>query len=351
MPAVIQEDSFCHRSGLQTEPTTDVGGGENVGWTDENDWTTFEINVPNSGHYNVTLRVASQFGGARIRLEEAGENGAKWAWFDIGSTGGWQNWKDVTETVYLDAGVQQIGLNWEVGGANLNYLKIVADSVCTDCASGSHIEAENYFAESGTDTEMTTDVGGGLNVGWLDSGDFLRYSINPAESGTYQFTFRVASEIDGAFGINNSQARVNVQSTGNWQNWTNVIQNVQLNAGEQTFELAVLSGGFNLNWFEFEKVNDLVDSDGDGVADSYDLCPATPTGLSVNENGCEVQTDSCDGVRAYPNWTTADYSGGPATHLETGEQMTFDGKLYVANWYTNSVPGSGAEWTFVKSCQ
>jgi len=37
------------------------------------------------------------------------------------------------------------------------------------------------------------------------------------------------------------------------------------------------------------------DTDGDGVKDGSDLCPATPAGAPVDENGCEFDTDG-DGV-------------------------------------------------------
>jgi outer membrane protein OmpA-like peptidoglycan-associated protein len=41
-----------------------------------------------------------------------------------------------------------------------------------------------------------------------------------------------------------------------------------------------------------------IDSDKDGVFDSYDTCPSTPIGAKVNKNGCPVDTDK-DGVVDY----------------------------------------------------
>ncbi len=40
------------------------------------------------------------------------------------------------------------------------------------------------------------------------------------------------------------------------------------------------------------------DSDGDGVIDKKDLCPDTPAGVAVDENGCPLDTDK-DGVYDY----------------------------------------------------
>ena len=73
--------------------------------------------------------------------------------------------------------------------------------------------------------------------------------------------------------------------------------------------------------------------------------------LAVNSVGCSLPTgDDCDGINPYPNWTTADYAGGPNTHNEAGEIMQYGGNAYSANWYTNSIPGSDNTWSFVRSC-
>jgi outer membrane protein OmpA-like peptidoglycan-associated protein len=41
--------------------------------------------------------------------------------------------------------------------------------------------------------------------------------------------------------------------------------------------------------------SDIIDSDGDGVADDMDKCPETPPGMAVDKNGCSVDADG-DGV-------------------------------------------------------
>ena len=47
-------------------------------------------------------------------------------------------------------------------------------------------------------TENTSDVGGGLNVGWQENGDWMNYNVNLANAGTYTVNFRVASFFAGA---------------------------------------------------------------------------------------------------------------------------------------------------------
>lgn len=43
-----------------------------------------------------------------------------------------------------------------------------------------------------------------------------------------------------------------------------------------------------------ESTKIVADSDADGVDDSIDLCPATPTGTTVNAHGCPVSLANCD---------------------------------------------------------
>lgn len=49
----------------------------------------------------------------------------------------------------------------------------------------------------GVDLESTTDTGGGHNIGWVRAGEWLKYSVNVAASGTYVLSLRVASAVSG----------------------------------------------------------------------------------------------------------------------------------------------------------
>jgi len=58
----------------------------------------------------------------------------------------------------------------------------------------------------------------------------------------------------------------------------------------------------------------------------------------------------CDGVNEYPNWTARNWFGGKYNHARAGDRMVHDNKLYKANWYTSSVPGSDYSWTALGAC-
>ncbi|WP_087016772.1 cellulose-binding domain-containing protein [Thaumasiovibrio subtropicus] len=51
-------------------------------------------------------------------------------------------------------------------------------------------------------------------------------------------------------------------------------------------------------------------------------------------------------IPVYPNWPQTDWSGAPS-HATGGDQMVYEGKVYQANYWTQSVPGSDGSWTLV----
>jgi chitinase len=123
VPGTIQAESFCQMSGIQTEATTDTGGGQNVGYIDAGDWMGYRINVPTTGTYTLSYRVASQAGGGSIRFEKLG-GGTVFGTLAVPSTGGWQTWTTITQSVNLTAGQQDVALAAAAGGFNINWFSL-----------------------------------------------------------------------------------------------------------------------------------------------------------------------------------------------------------------------------------
>lgn len=113
------------------------------------------------------------------------------------------------------------------------------------------------------DIEPTSDVGGGFNIGWIASGEWLHYTLNVQATAVYQFAFRVAS----ANGAGNIQVALDGRPlctvitplTGGWQTWQTVtVSNLVLQAGTRLLRLDFRVGGQNLNYFQITKQRDLV---------------------------------------------------------------------------------------------
>ena len=159
------------------------------------------------------------------------------------------------------------------------------------------VQVEDFIRMFGLGTEDTTDEGGGSNIGYTDTGDYADYKIFTNSSSKYTVDFRVASESNGGkislslVEENSSReyvvlSEVDFPSTGGWQEWTTITANLENNMPKGIFNLRlkVLDGGFNMNWMNFRDI----DSDLDGVYDSQDQCPNTPTGSKVDVNGCKI---------------------------------------------------------------
>ncbi len=130
IPVTIQAESYIAMSGVQTEATSDTGGGLNVGWTDAGDsmnYSNTRVNIPANGTYKITYRVASLNGGGSFAFKEAG--GATYDNVPVPKTSGWQSWTDVTRNVTLTAGVHQFAVAVTAGGFNLNWFRIESGSV------------------------------------------------------------------------------------------------------------------------------------------------------------------------------------------------------------------------------
>lgn len=206
------------------------------------------------------------------------------------------------------------------------------------------VEAEDYSAQSGIQTESTSDAGGGSSVGFIQNGDYLEFLVDVAQSKRYGISYRVAS--DGAGGNivlssgGSTLATTSISPTGGWQTWSTVTENVALTSGEQTWRLTFTGGSgylFNINYFT-------VGDTSDGTTPP----PPTPTqGVFLEQNGivameAESSSPNGDWDLATSQQLTDRYSGYKGTGVMLFNGRTEDGsgsgygsmlsyKFYVSN--------------------
>jgi endoglucanase len=218
----------------------------------------YSVNVSSAGTYAINLRLASPNGG---QLQIKNSAGTVLATVSVPNTGGYQNWQTVSTNVTLAAGTQTIRIYSTSNGWNINWWEIAgagssssSSSTTTSSTSTSRIEAENYTNMYGVQKEGTIDVGGGQDVGYIDYGDWMDYSVNVSSAGTYTVNVRLASPNGGQLQFKNSSgtvlATVSVPNTGGYQNWQTVSTNIALAAGTQTIRIYSTSNGWNINWWE-----------------------------------------------------------------------------------------------------
>jgi beta-glucosidase len=136
--------------------------------------------------------------------------------------------------------------DYDLGGSNVAYYDT------TNSNSG------GAYRSDYVDIESTTDTGGGYNVGWIASGEWLEYTVDVAADGTYTINLRVAASgtssrtlyvaIDGT----NVTGTITFTSTGGYQVWTTVsVTGIPLTAGQHVVRIYMSSASFNLNWISF----------------------------------------------------------------------------------------------------
>lgn len=118
------QGSALYNDDVDIQHTEDIQGEYNIGWIDDGEWLAYQVNVPSSGYYQIDLRVAAKSDGGSLKVQFADED--KTALIDITSTGGWQNWETITlaQATYLQAGEQEMRIQVENGGFNINYLEV-----------------------------------------------------------------------------------------------------------------------------------------------------------------------------------------------------------------------------------
>lgn len=122
------------------------------------------------------------------------------------------------------------------------------------------VQAEDFFTMSGIQLEMTTDAGGGYNIGYLDVGDYADYLIDVSKTGPYEVLYRTASDGNTGqvqmFKVDPDGTETLWQTatfapTGGWQNWATTSKPVYLFEGQYHIRLKITQPQFNINWFDF----------------------------------------------------------------------------------------------------
>jgi beta-glucanase (GH16 family) len=128
-----------------------------------------------------------------------------------------------------------------------------AGEAYSDTTSGNLGKA--YRTDS--DVDMEASSAGGYNVGWIDDGEYLNYTVDVATAGSYNIDISVASpDGGGVFHIEfdgvDVTGPITVPKTDGWQSWTTVSAVASIEAGEQEMRFVAetaSSAVFNLDFF------------------------------------------------------------------------------------------------------
>jgi hypothetical protein len=139
------------------------------------------------------------------------------------------------------------------------------------------------YRSTDVDLEASTDVGGGYDVGWIEAGEWLGFTVNAAKAGTFRFTARVASNYAGTKGLHleidgAALPAAEFTDASGWQSWHDlVVGQKTLTAGTHALRIVADTRKFNLNY-----------------VDAAQLCTAT-TCAAAGKN-CGSISDGCGGT-------------------------------------------------------
>jgi endoglucanase len=150
------------------------------------------------------------------------------------------------------------GVNYDLGKINHAYRDVnyhnLNQTGATDWNTGWS------YRNDGVDIERCNDaISNGFNVGWIETGEYLNYTINILESGKYDIYLRTAGNQSGGkiqLKLNglNLGSLIDVPNSGGWQSWNTIsLNDIELPAGTHTLNITFYFGGFNFNYIEFVK--------------------------------------------------------------------------------------------------
>ncbi|WP_231953900.1 carbohydrate-binding protein [Pirellulimonas nuda] len=121
----VEAEGFTTQVGVTSEPTSDVGGGQNLTAIDNGDSASYTVQVDQAGPHVATFRFASATSGGTINVASGG---ASIGSVQVGSTGGAQRWQEVSTVLnFAAAGAHVVTLSFAGGSGalmNLNWFEL-----------------------------------------------------------------------------------------------------------------------------------------------------------------------------------------------------------------------------------
>lgn len=139
------------------------------------------------------------------------------------------------------------------------------------------------YRNDGVDIDVCNDTQGApYYVGWIASGEWIRYTVDVATGGLYRADLRVAAPSTGGqiqFSIDGVPVTspVSVSATGGWTTWAGMaVNNIPMPAGQHVLTVTFPSAGFNLNRMQFVLVSADVREVDSGIPDRFELLQNYP---------------------------------------------------------------------------
>lgn len=279
IPGVVQAEDFdeggegvsyhdfspANEGGLYRSTAVDIGScgaGPVLGWNGGGEWTEYTVNVAASGNYTVRAVVGEESTVGSLHVEFDGED--RTGPMTIPLTGGWCTLQTISKGgVYLAAGTHIMRVVTDNVGVVLDSFRLVAETTpytATPIAIPGVVQVE-YYDQGGEgvayhDTTPDNETGSAFRaptgvdvvptaVGYVQPGEWLKYTVNVASTGSYTVAATVAAPAAGGtfhveFDDVDRTGPMVVPATGGWGAYQTITKSgVQLTAGQHMMRLVM----------------------------------------------------------------------------------------------------------------
>ena len=208
---------------------------------------TFYAKVSNGGQYDLSIRYSN--GDFNTKSLSVYINGSYSGQALMESTGGWDSWETSIKSVDLAAGNNIITLKYDTqandtGCLNIDYLEIPF------YPSTIYVEAESsaLFGSAAKNQNHWYYSGSGFVDGITSSGAGIKFDVDVPASGQYPAVLRfcngtMATKTLNLYVNGNYQTTLNLNSvSGNWNEWKEMSQTLNLVTGRNTISIQYDSG-------------------------------------------------------------------------------------------------------------
>lgn len=199
--------------------------------------------------------------------------------------------------------------NYDLGANEVAYYDV--DNANYSLSTGSFQAWNNGWAlrNDGVDIQTNDDNtnSNGYHIGYTQKGEWLKYTVEIAETSFYNFNFRYATEQSGCqvkFFINDVDVSgsIAIGNTGGWSNFVNqFVENIYLEQGTHVLKVKVnSSASFNMSSIEFMKSTNSSDDfkvlSANTIDDEKSIQvilnqPANPVALSIDDFEVKVNNE------------------------------------------------------------
>jgi uncharacterized surface protein with fasciclin (FAS1) repeats len=277
-----QDHSQANYGGLRPTEWVDVTNAEEngvkVGWTEADEWLKYTVDITETGAYTVILRYSSPNNDGRIHLE-LDDQPLIGSYLIMPGSGGFNQFRDITATVNLTAGRHVLKLYEDFANYDLRFLKFLPKDrpmpipgliTLEDYMPGGEGVAYHdnntgnnggkYRPDEGVDIDLTRGEGGGYHIGWMDTGEWMKYSVDVKETGFYNIYTRAGTPNNNRkfrieFNGENKTGTVVLKNTGDYSKWADNITTVHLEKGVQEMRFYVEDGGYDVKNVTIRRLN------------------------------------------------------------------------------------------------